>query len=90
MVTSSVTKTEAPSEVIAEIVNRIEEAVVGERPGHCIIALLSLSILIQKPDISVEALQTVLRDTSNFLCLSLDGVDAAEATADSLNESKPN
>lgn len=78
MVESSVVRTEAPSEIIAEIVGRIEDAVVGTRPGHCIIALLSLAILIQKPDISVEALQHVLRDTSNFLCLALDGVDAVE------------
>lgn len=87
MVTSSVTKTEAPSEVIAEIVAKIEDAVVGTRPGHCIIALLSLAILIQKPDISVEALQNVLRDTSNFLCLALDGADAVEQTG---SEMAPN
>lgn len=82
MTNVNVTKTEASSEKISQIVGRIEDAVVGETPGSVIIACLSLCILIQKNDIAVEGLQQVLRDVSNYLCLALEGAGTFSDTHD--------
>lgn len=89
MTTTTITKTEASSEEVSALVGAIEDAVTGAPVGVTIIALLSLAILIQKPDISVEGLQQVLRDTSNYLCMALeeapaDGPDLEEPVPDRL------
>lgn len=64
--------TTASSEAIGSIVGKIEDALEGEASGSVIIALLSLVILLQKPDISPEQLQSIIRDTSHYICLALD------------------
>lgn len=81
---TQITRTEATSEEVGQLVGRIEDACVGAPVGVAIIALLSLVILIQKPDISPEGIQTVLRDISNYICLALDGspTEEVEATGD--------
>lgn len=75
---TQITRTEATSEEVGKLVGSIEDACVGAPVGVAIIALLSLVILIQKPDISAEGIQTVLKDISNYICLALDGSPTEE------------
>lgn len=70
-----ITETTATSESIGAIVGRIENALEGEASGQALIAMLSLCVLIQKPDISPEQLQAAIRDTSRFICLLLDSME---------------
>jgi hypothetical protein len=72
---NTITEARATSDVIESIVGRIEDTLQGESSGVVIIALLSLVILLQKPDCTPEQLQTLIRDTSRFICLGLDGVE---------------
>lgn len=73
---SSITDTTATTDTIGVIVGKIENALDGESAGAVIIAMLSLVVLLQKPDVTPVQLQTLIRDTSRFICLSLDGVEA--------------
>lgn len=72
---SIITETKATSETINELVNRIEEAMDGVPTGAVVISLLSLVLLLQKPDITPEQLQGCIKDVSRYVCLQLEGMD---------------
>lgn len=72
---SIITETKASSETINTLVNRIEEALDGAPAGAVIISLISLVMLLQKPDITPEQLQMAIKDTSRYICLLLEGMD---------------
>lgn len=72
---ATVIKAEATSDEVSSIAMRVEEALEGEEVGPCIMALLSLVMLIQRPSCSPEQLQSLVRDTSEFICISLDCLD---------------
>lgn len=73
-----ITETFASGEDIGLIVKDLEAALEGKNGGHAIIAMLSLVIVMQKPDIEPEDLATVVRDTSRFVCMSLEGTGSIE------------
>lgn len=62
----------ASGESIFEIIQGIEEAVEGFPRSHVIIALLALSIAIQKPDAEPEVIQAGVKGVSEWLCTYLD------------------
>ena len=74
--TAVITETTASSEAIGTIVGKIENVLEGESSGSALIAMLSLCVLMQKPDINPEQLQGAIRDTSRFICLLLDSMEA--------------
>lgn len=82
---NTITEARATSDAIGNIVGRIEDTLQGESSGTVIIALLSLVILLQKPDVTPEQLQILIRDTSRFICLGLDGVEAEPLTPGQIN-----
>lgn len=71
-----ITETTASSESIGILVGKLETALEGEASGNALIAMLSLCVLMQKPNIAPEQLQAAIRDTSRFICLVLEGMDA--------------
>lgn len=72
---ATVIKAEATSDEVSNIAMRVEEALEGCEVAPCIMALLSLVMLIQRPSCSPEQLQALVRDTSEFICLALDSLD---------------
>lgn len=70
----------ATGEEIGKIVGGIEGVLQGVPRGHCIISLLSLAILMSKPDITTEDLHDSVEDTSRHICLLLDTMDKPRIT----------
>ena len=58
---------------IAPLIASIEE-VLTEAPSrdHVIVALISMALIVTYPEITPEALQTAVRDVSNYICLVMD------------------
>lgn len=73
-----VTETFASGEEVGMVVRDLEAALEGKNGGHAIIAMLSLVVVMQKPDIQPEDLAVVVRDTSRFICMSLEGTGSIE------------
>lgn len=67
-----ISETTATGSEIEMIIERLEYALEGVKRGHGLIALLSLALVIQKPDISQDLLQDGVRDVSRYMCLILD------------------
>lgn len=73
-------RTEATSDDIERVAQKVEDALVGESLSLSIMSMLSLIVLIQKPNCTPEQLQSLVRDTSHFICLALDSVEALPGT----------
>lgn len=65
--------TTASAEEISAIHDRIEQAIGDEPTGLVIIALLSAAILLQHPSIEPDDLISLVRETSYFLCMKIEG-----------------
>jgi hypothetical protein len=76
MTNTNVIESVASGEEIITIVNKLENALVGVRRSHGIIAALSLALILENPEISPDALQSGVRDVSRYICLLLEGNDA--------------
>lgn len=63
----------ATGEEINQICLRLEPLLADCPPGHAIIAMLSLVIIMQNPSITPEELQGCLDDVSKYICLRIDG-----------------
>lgn len=63
----------ATGEEVNMVVLALEDVLVGAPRGVGIIALLSLTLMLMNPDITPEQLQQGVRDTSQFICLILEG-----------------
>ena len=75
----------ATGEEIGLIVNGLEEALVGVPRGHSIIALLSLTILMSRPDISTEQLHDSVEDVSRYICLLVSADEKQNMPKSQLN-----
>lgn len=64
----------ATGDEIRNVADRIQTALDGVTPEHALITMLSLIIIIQRPNISPENLQTAVNEASTFICLLLDGL----------------
>lgn len=62
---------------IAPIVDRLEAALEGVPRTHALIALTSIILLLQHPNISQEAIYNGVRDVSRYVCLWLAGEDGS-------------
>lgn len=62
----------ATGEQVSAIVAMIEPCLVNVPRGLGIIALLSMVLVLQNPDITPVKLQDGVRDVSRFICLILD------------------
>ena len=60
---------------LARCAEKLEAAVVGEDRATAVSAMLSLSILMQAPDITEEQLQHVVWELSRVTCKLLTGTD---------------
>lgn len=56
------------------LLTKIEEALVGEKRGHAITALISEAFIIMNPMISPDDLKRVVLEASRNMCLLIDGV----------------
>ena len=60
---------------LARCAEKLEAAVVGENKATAVSAMLSLSVLMQAPDITEEELQAVVWELSRRTCQLLTGTD---------------
>lgn len=61
----------ASGEDIGRIVGRIETAIEGEKNSHVSIACIVVALLAQRPDLEPEELQTIVKNTSEYMAASL-------------------
>ena len=61
-------------DIHALIFNKLRPAVQGEQISHSVLAMLTLSALLMKPDIEIEALQDIVMDTSKHMLLQLSPI----------------
>lgn len=66
----------ATGEQISPIVERIEAALVDVPRVHALIALCSIILLLQHPDLDERQLYEGVKDISRFTCTWLAGIDA--------------
>jgi hypothetical protein len=66
-----ITTTKANPEEVNELIDRVEAALEGVPGGIAVVALLVMVVLLQKPDISPEALQDVIREASRLISTTL-------------------
>lgn len=65
-------------EEISPIVGQLEGILMNVKRGPAIVALLSMSIILQNPEISEDELHNAVRDTSRYICLLLEGEPVSE------------
>lgn len=69
---STLMTTTVTGEEIAEVTEKIETAIMGTQRGHAIVALLSMVIILMKPDITMDEMAAQVEAISRYICLSLD------------------
>lgn len=75
--TSLVQEAFATGAEISPIVERVEAALGDVPRAHALIALCSIILLIQHPNLTEEQLYEGVRDVSRFICMWLAGSDDA-------------
>lgn len=80
----------ASGDEIAPIVTRVEEALADVSRTHALIALTSIILLLQHPDISSEQMYEGVRDVSRFVCMWLTGLDAESEDGEPIDKLKMN
>lgn len=81
----------ATGDQIAPIVDSIEAALEGVPRTHALIALTSIILLLQHPDISTDQIYLGVRDISRFVCMWLAGTeDEANGPTEPMDPSKMN
>lgn len=63
---------------IAPIVERVEAALQDVPRTHALIALTSIILLLQHPDITQDQIYEGVRDVSRFVCMWLAGSDGVD------------
>lgn len=61
------------------IFDRLMPAIEGEPLGHSVLSLLTLSVLLMRPDIDIEKLQDVVMSTSEHMILSMTDMPEGQA-----------
>jgi hypothetical protein len=67
-----ITEATASSQEIFDVIEKIEPAIDGIRESHVVMALLTMVLAIQKPDLSAEELGNGVKEVSRFVCMLLD------------------
>lgn len=72
---STIQETFATGDEVNTVCEQLEDVLAnGGIPRHlALIALISLTLVLMKPDISEEDLQSGVQDVSRFICLLLEG-----------------
>lgn len=65
--------TEVLSGNISSVVEKIDAAVDGEPVTHVLAACITMSIILQKPDISGDELEKAVFEVSQFIVMLLGG-----------------
>lgn len=63
----------ATGEEISAIVTEVEPILATFPPDQCVIALLCMAATLMNPYMSADELQEAVHNTSQFMCLALDG-----------------
>ena len=69
----------ATGDQIAEIVDKIDMAVEGYPSSHVLMACIALTVVMQKPDITPDALERAIYDVSQYVVMLLG--DAEDTSA---------
>jgi hypothetical protein len=69
---------------IGPIIERVESVLHDVPRVHAMIALTSIVLLLQHPDITTDQIYEGVRDVSRFICLWPAGVEAETASTDKL------
>lgn len=77
--TPIVEETTATGEEINAIIARLEPALWNQRRSHVIIAMLSLALSLQNPELTAEELQEGVRGVSQWIALFLTGKDTEDS-----------
>lgn len=75
---------------IIPVIDKIESALIDVPRTHALIALTSVILILQYPDISSEQIFEGVKDVSRYICLWLSGVDPAVDTAEPLDPKQLN
>ena len=87
---TSVSEAFASGEEITPIVERLEGALINVPRTHALIALTSIILLLQYPNITTEQVYEGVKDVSRFVCLWLTGIDQPENLTGSEEPIPPN
>ena len=69
----------ATGEEISPIVEKIQDALSEVPRTHALIALTSLILLLQSPELDEQQLYNGVKDTSHFICTWLAGTDVSSS-----------
>jgi len=58
---------------VEALIAKMSPSLEGELKGHVLIACLTLACLIQSPTIEPELLQAVVKNTSHYMVMALNG-----------------
>lgn len=72
----------ATGEQIGPVVAKIEEALADVSRTHALIALISVVLLLQHPDISAEQMYEGVKDISRFTCMWLSDGHPSDEPSD--------
>ena len=83
MVTSMIIEARATGEEVTRLIyDKILPSVVEEDRSKVIIALITLSLTLMKPDMTPEELQRSVKETSQYICLILGDTDGSTPQVD--------
>ena len=68
---TTITEIRATSEEIIQIVDELEPIVLAYPPAHSIMAMLSITLMMQKPDITPKEISDGVRAVSEAVCTFL-------------------
>lgn len=75
---------------IAPIVERVEQILVDVPRTHALIALTSIILLIQSPDLDEHQIYEGVKDISRYVCLWLAGTEQASSMIEPVDPSQIN
>jgi hypothetical protein len=73
MTTSDIIEVRANGEDIYDLIQLIEPVLVGHTKAEAVIAMLSMVLSLQHPNITPEERADGVKEISRFICLWLDG-----------------
>lgn len=74
--TSIVSEAVFTADEISPIIDQLQGQLINVKRGPAIVALLSMCIMLQNPNLGMDDLQDIVKETSQFICMMLDDSDS--------------
>lgn len=82
---TNIEQSRASGPEVEKIVQAMESAIGDKPPFMVLMACLSLALILQHPDISVEELQRGVKDSSQFIALWLSNLENPALSKEQIN-----